>query len=107
MIKEIALKIPGQTDDFTPPVSGMPVGNDHTLSHLVQWGVTVLFMGASLLCFIFIIIGGVQWITSGGDKAGVESARKKVTWAVVGLVITFSSYVIMNFIEKIFGVNLV
>ncbi len=35
---------------------------------------TVLII-ASLLAFLYLILGGIKWITSGGDKAGMEEAR--------------------------------
>ena len=46
----------------------------------------VLVIGSFLLIFI-LMIGGIQWMTAGGDKAAVEQARGKVTNALVGLVI--------------------
>ena len=44
-------------------------------------------------------------VTSGGDKAGVEAARKTVTYAVVGLSIVFAAFLILRTITGIFGIN--
>ena len=38
---------------------------------------TVLII-AALLAFLYLILGGIKWITSGGDKAGMEEARNEL-----------------------------
>ncbi len=69
------------------------------------------FIGAALLLsallvFGYLVLGGVQWITSGGDKGKTESARNKITAALVGLAIVASSYALMQIIAYFFGVNI-
>jgi hypothetical protein len=53
-----------------------------------------------------LLLGGMQWILSGGDKASTESARGKITAALIGLVIIFSAWAIATLINSIFGVNI-
>ena len=69
------------------------------------------FLGAAillsaLLVFGYLVLGGVQWITSGGDKGKTEAARSKITAALVGLAIVASSYALMQIIAFFFGVNI-
>ena len=54
-------------------------------------------------CFAFLIMGGIEWITSGGDKNKAESARNKITSAVIGLVIVAASYAIVNLVVQFLG----
>lgn len=61
---------------------------------------------ASLLAFLYLVIGGIQWITSGGDKAGLEAARNKITHAIVGLVIVAASWAIMLLVQAFLGVDI-
>ena len=68
----------------------------------IQFVISFLFVVGSVAFFIMLLWGGVQWITSGGDKEGVEKARKKITQSAIGLCILFSSYAIMILIDKIF-----
>ncbi|MFH1863553.1 MAG: hypothetical protein ABIJ85_01390 [bacterium] len=57
--------------------------------------------------FLFVIaIGAIQWIISGGDKAAIESARGKITNALVGIVILFSLFAVLKLIEDFFGINI-
>ncbi|MCK4968253.1 MAG: hypothetical protein KAS12_04300, partial [Candidatus Aenigmarchaeota archaeon] len=47
-----------------------------------------------LIALIIIIIGGFQWMTAGGNKEKVETARKLMINGLIGLVIIVFSYVI-------------
>lgn len=66
----------------------------------------VLFFVAALLAFLFIVIGGIQWITAGGDKAAASSARDRITAAVVGLLIVVAAFAVTLIISAVFGINL-
>lgn len=61
---------------------------------------------ASLAAFIYLIWGGVEWITSGGDKAGVENAQKKIQAALLGLLIVFAVWALFSVIGTFLGINL-
>src|SRR3989304_8524989 len=65
--------------------------------------ITLRFVVAVLVALAFLIFGGIKWITSGGDKAGVEAARNMIVAALVGLVIVFLAYFIINFVMNFFG----
>lgn len=60
---------------------------------------------AALLVFFYLIWGGIEWITSGGDKGKTENARNKITAAVIGLVILAASYAILLLILNFLGFN--
>lgn len=51
---------------------------------------------------IMIIYGGFRYITSGGDSNAVASARKTITWAAIGLVVTVLAAVIVQFVVNNF-----
>ncbi len=48
------------------------------------------------IALILLIIGGIQYMTSGGDKIAVEASRGRITAAVVGLLIVFGAYMIVT-----------
>lgn len=58
---------------------------------------------AALLVFFYLIMGGIDWITSGGDKGKTESARNKITAAVIGLIILAASYAILQLVLNFLG----
>ncbi len=67
---------------------------------------TVLII-AALLAFLYLILGGIKWITSGGDKAGMEEARNKITHAIVGLIIVGAAWAIMTLVQNFLGVQII
>jgi len=72
------------------------------LPRLVTLG---LIIGVVIFFFI-MLVGAIQWITSGGDKAGIEAARGRVINALVGIVILLSLFAIIGVIQTFFGINI-
>ncbi len=65
----------------------------------------VASMVLSLLGIIFIILiilGGIQWMTAGGNEDQVKKAQSRIKNAVIGLVITLSAYAIWALIDRYF-----
>jgi hypothetical protein len=50
------------------------------------------------LALILLALGGIQYMSSGGDKFAVEQARGRITSAIVGLVIVFGAWLVINFV---------
>jgi len=59
-----------------------------------------------VIFFFMLLIGAIGWITSGGDKGAVESARGRVTNAIIGLVILLSLFAITQLLGLFFGINI-
>ena len=64
------------------------------------------FVIGVLIFFFIMLIGAIQWISSGGDKAALESARGKIANALVGVVILFVLFALLKIIEDFFGINI-
>ena len=64
--------------------------------------ITIIFVIATLLALVYLIWGGIKWVTSGGDKTKVDGARAAIVAAVVGLIIVFLSYFILNVVVGLF-----
>jgi hypothetical protein len=47
---------------------------------------------------IFIILGGLKYITSGGEAANITGAKNTILFAIVGLVIVAFAQVIVKFV---------
>jgi len=72
------------------------------ISALIRLAVVV----AAIVFFFILVIGGIRWIASGGDKAQTEAARSQITSALVGLVIVFAAWAIVALINVFFGINI-
>ncbi len=76
-----------------------------SLGTLISGAVNALLVISAILAFIYLVLGGIQWITSGGDKAGMEAARNKITHAIVGLIVVAAAYAIMILVSSFLGIN--
>src|SRR3989344_941659 len=76
------------------------------LGKVISAVVGILLLIAAILAFLYLILGGIQWITSGGDKTGMEAARNKITAAIVGLIIVAAAWAIMLLVGQFINFNL-
>lgn len=67
--------------------------------------ILLLFTVGGIATLIYFIWGAVDWITSGGEKEKVASARKKMTNAIIGLVLLSLSYFIVSLVGEVVGFN--
>lgn len=77
-----------------------------TVEALITFAVTAVIVVAGIIFLIMLLLGGLRWIVSGGDKAATESARGQVTSALIGLVIVFSAWAITELLSRVFGINI-
>jgi uncharacterized membrane protein len=66
---------------------------------------TVLVV-ASFILFIYMIFGGFLLISSSGDSKKTEEGQQALTNAIIGFVIIFTSYWLIQIIEIITGVHI-
>ena len=52
----------------------------------------------AIVSIIMLIYGGVRYIISGGDSKKVTDAKNTVLYAIIGLVISFLAFAIVNFV---------
>ena len=74
---------------------------------LISAIVGTLLILAALMAFLYLIMGGIQWITSGGDKTHMETARNKITHAIVGLIIVGAAWAVMVLVQNFLGINII
>lgn len=59
-----------------------------------------------LLVFVYLIWGGIEWLTAGGDKSKTESARQKITNAIIGLAIVAVAFALSAVLSRFFGIQI-
>jgi len=94
-----------QTINLNPPTEFSNLQNIN-FGDLVGLAISFVLIIAAIAFFFMLVIGGISWITSGGDKGKTEAARNRITAGLVGLVIVFAAWAILTLIESFFGVNL-
>jgi len=63
-----------------------------------------LIMG-SIMTFFYLIWGGIQWITSGGNQEAAKGAKEKITDAVIGLAFLAAVWIIWRLIIYFLGIT--
>ena len=58
---------------------------------------TILYI-VGIIAVIMLIIVGIKYVVSGGDSKKVTDAKNTVLYAIIGLVICFLSFAIINFV---------
>ncbi len=89
---------PGQFD----PLCTISVSDN---SSLIRNAINIMLVVAVIASIIFLILGGIRWIMSGGDKAKVDAARGTITAAIIGLIISFLAFFIIGLVQYFFGVK--
>lgn len=87
----------------TPVVA--PAGYATDIGKLISFVLRVVLAIGALLVFGFLVMGGIEYITSGGEKGKTESARNKITAAIVGLIILAASWAILNLALSFLGLG--
>lgn len=92
--------------NLQPPAQFANLGN-LSFAGLVTLAINLVLIVAALLFFFLLVLGGIRWITSGGDKGQTEAARSQITAAFVGLLVVFAAWAIMQIVGAFFDVNLI
>ena len=75
-----------------------------TFSVLLGSLIRLIFFIAGLFALVYLLLGGFEWVRSGGDEKKIEQARAKIVNAVIGLVVMIAVLSLVVFLEQvIFG----
>lgn len=75
------------------------------LMDLVQMFIVYAFILAAALSAIFIFIGGISFILSGGDDEKIKRAVNTIRYSIIGLIVTILSFTVVTIIGRMFGLN--
>lgn len=102
-----------------PPVVNAQVGPEEWEGTCTQSGVAtiqglrclvgnILSVAVTLIGFagfVMIIVGAFRYLVSGGNSKDTEKAKNTLTFAVIGLIVALSAYVILFLISEFTGVE--
>ncbi|HSX40229.1 MAG TPA: hypothetical protein VLF68_01310 [Candidatus Saccharimonadales bacterium] len=105
----LSLAVPGENGGVNIPApSGVPTGGleaGGTGQKILQVGVELFLIAAVVFALFMLIFGGIGWISSSGDKQKIASARNRIIYAIIGLVVVLLSFFILTVLGNIFGVK--
>lgn len=76
-----------------------PAGG-RTATDLVLGIIEIALAIAGMMAVLFVIVGGIRYITAHGNEEQAEAAKKTLTHAIVGIVIIILAFVIIRVISN-------
>jgi hypothetical protein len=96
-------------DGYTGPLPECAFdGSCRDVNKLVELAlkmVDYLFSIVAALAFVFFIYGGYTWIFSFGNPEKIKKGQQIFVYAVIGIIIVFSAYILVDFLLTALGVT--
>lgn len=64
-----------------------------------------IYVVAGLILLFILIIGGIGLMTAAGDPKKIEASQGKITTGVIGFMIIFVSYFLVQLVELMLGIK--
>ena len=71
-----------------------------SLASVLGFTIKTFFIISGLAALLFLVLGALAWIASGGDKEKVSKAQEKIQAAIVGLIILVAVVAVIATIEQ-------
>lgn len=96
-----------------PGITGTPIqgpltqefGGKFYLGDVVAKVMPYVFAAAGMGLLLMLISAGFTFLTSAGDAKKLESGKQRLTSALMGFIIIFAAYWIVQILGKIFGIE--
>lgn len=72
---------------------------------VIQNVINAALVLSAVVAVFLIAYAAFQYVTSAGDKEKVEGARKRIVYAIIGLVVIFMAFAFINLISQFTGVS--
>ena len=76
-----------------------------TLNEVITGLVYLALAVAGLLFFATLLLGGIRYLTAGGDEKATQEARRTLTNGVIGLIIVVASFLVSELLFRVFGLH--
>ncbi len=102
----VSLSLPTPSTWLTGLGTGLPFGGlDFIVGNIVPFAINLLIFLSVVLSFIFLVIGGIRLMISGGNKEGTAKAKNTIMYALVGLALAIGSFLILGVVQQLFGID--
>lgn len=106
MNKLLALKFTQITTPGGYQSGGGVDGSISAIEKLISNVLVVLTAVAGIAFSLYFLLGGLNWITAGGDKGKIDKAKGMMTNGAIGLIIIAVSYAITWIVGAVLGIDI-
>lgn len=96
----------------TTPWSGVCIDNTNPdvatiqgIECLVRNVLNIAVTAVGIAAFVMFLVGSFLYLTSGGNPKGTEAGQKTITFAIIGVVVSLTGFIALNFITTFTGVE--
>ena len=80
---------------------------NYEIMEILNRGLAYAIIIAGLLSVIFIFVGGISFILSGGQEDKIKSAVSTIRYAIIGLIVTILATVIVGTVGRALGLDII
>lgn len=80
---------------------------DFQLIELINKAIAYAIMIAAFLSIVFIFVGGISFILSGGQEEKIKQAVSTIRYSIIGLIVSILSVLIVQTLGKFIGLDVV
>jgi ABC-type phosphate transport system permease subunit len=66
--------------------------------------VALALIVATILCLVFIIVGGITFILSAGNEDKIKKAVHTIRYSIIGLFVSFIAFFIVSFLARLLDI---
>ena len=86
------------TKGLTPNGKCETVNADARVQSTIKLAIQIFQIIVGLIAIFFVITGGLKYITSGGESAGITGAKNTILYAAIGLIVVALAQVVVQFV---------
>lgn len=87
---------------ISDPAANCPVdtsgASGQRVDAIIELVINIFSLIVGVVSVIMIIIGGLKYITSGGDSGNITGAKNTILYAIIGLVVVALAQVVVKFV---------
>lgn len=76
------------------------------LEKIISNVLVVLTVVSAIAFTLYFLLGGLNWITAGGDKGKIDKAKGMMTNGAIGIIVVAVSYAIVWIVGKALGLDI-
>jgi cytochrome bd-type quinol oxidase subunit 2 len=87
------------------PGSGIE-GSTSAVEKLISNVLVVFTIVGGIAFALYFLLGGLNWVTAGGDKGKIDKAKSMMTGGATGIIVITVSYAITFIVSKALGLDI-
>lgn len=99
----MAIDLPNYSDNTSTSTFAF---ENKTLGDVISSLIPYIYLVAGLAMLVMLIMGGFKLMTAAGDQAKTKDGYGKITSGIVGFLIIFVSYFVVQIVELVLGVKI-